>query len=134
MGSCRAASDLVGVRRVARWAADASVRTAPSGPTGNLERRGEPPPLFGDLTCELDAFALQICDGRVDVVAHQVKLMMSTLIGRVGRKLCGRKREDEPTSARIDRVESECVAKERTSTLGIVCKDDRVNAGDHGRP
>src|SRR5438045_5935619 len=78
----------------------------PLAPTGNLERRGEPPPLFGDLTCELDAFALQICDGSVDVVAQQVKLMVSTLIGRVGRKLCGRKGEDEPTSARIDRVES----------------------------
>src|SRR5258705_13696703 len=71
---------------------------------------------------ELDAFALQACDGRVEVVAHQVKLMVSTLIGRVGRKLCGRKGENKPTSARIDRVESECVAEERTSTLGVVTR------------
>src|SRR6476659_2938914 len=92
-------------------------------PTRNLERRGEPPPLVGDLTCELDALALQICDGRVHVVAHQVKLMVGTLIGRVGRKLCAWKSEDEPASARIDRVESECVAEERASTFGVVRKD-----------
>src|SRR3954454_778773 len=102
-------------------------------PTGNLERRGDAPPLFGNLTRELDAFALQSCDGRMDVVAHQVKLMVSALIGRMGRKLCGRKGEDEPTFSRIDRVESERVAEERTSTFDIVCKDDRVNAGDHRR-
>jgi hypothetical protein len=53
---------------------------------------------------------------------------MCTLVGRVGRKLGGRKGEDEPTSARVDRVESECVAEERTSTFGVVCEDDRVNA------
>ena len=57
--------------------------------------------------------------------------MVSAVSGRVGGKLCWRKGEDEPTSARVDRVESECVAEERTSTFGIVCKDDRVNAGDH---
>ena len=58
---------------------------------------------------------------------------MCTLVGRVGRKLGGRKGEDEPTSARVDRVESECVAEERTSTFGVVCEDNRVNAGDHRR-
>src|SRR3954452_25451174 len=100
-------------------------------PTGNLERSGEPPPLLGNLTCELDAFALQIRGGRVEVVAHQVELMVSTLVGRVARKLCGRKREDEQTSTRIERVESERVAEEHTSTLCVVSKDDGVNAGDH---
>src|SRR4051812_28148529 len=109
------------------------VKRHPSA-TGKLERGREPPPLFGDLTRELDAFGLQLCDRRGDVVAHQVKLMVSTLVARMGGEFRGRKGEDEPTPAGVDRVESERVAEERTSTFGVVCEDDRVYAGDHRRP
>jgi hypothetical protein len=109
------------------------VKRHPSA-TGKLERSRESPPLFGDLTRELDAFGLQLCDRRGDVVAHQVKLMVSTLVARMGGEFRGRKGEDGPIPAGVDRVESERVAEERTSTFGVVCEDDRVYAGDHRRP
>jgi hypothetical protein len=99
---------------------------------GELERRRASPALVRDLLGELDASGPQIFDGGVNVVAHEVQLVMRMLVGRMGCELGGRERENQPARSSIDRIETEGVAKERARLVGIVREDDRVNAGDHG--
>jgi hypothetical protein len=49
----------------------------------------------------------------------------------MGGQLGGRKGEDQPTAAGIDRGEIEHVAEERPVCLRIAGENDRVNTGDH---
>ena len=66
----------------------------------------------------------------LDVLAQQVELVIVLLLGRVKRKLRGRKREDEPTATRIHRVEPQHVSEERAVCVGIVAVDQNVHAGN----
>ena len=78
-----------------------------------------------------DLSPLQFLCRRLDVLAQQVELVIVLLLGRVDRKLCGRKREDEPTAARIHGVKPEYVSKERAVRLGIAAVDKNVRARNH---
>src|SRR5207249_7745650 len=68
---------------------------------------------------------------RLDVLAQQVELVTVLLLGRVDRKLRGRKREDQPTAARVHGVKPEYVSKERAVRLGIAAVDQNVRARNH---
>ena len=98
---------------------------------GHLQPRQQAPPLVGDRGGELDAAFGQLPDSALDVTAHEEELVAPLLAG-MHRKLAGRQREDQPAVTRVDRVEAEHVAKERSRSLGVGGMDDRVGAGDHG--
>jgi len=91
------------------------------------------PPLFGDAAGELDALALQLLDGGVHVIAHQVQLMIWTLVSRVCSQFGRWESEDQPPLAGIDAWKPEHVAKEITSSSGIPAEDDRVDTRHHDR-
>src|SRR6266480_1397069 len=99
---------------------------------GQPECRHQPETLIAELLRELDAPALQLLDRRANVLGHQIQLVVGIPVSGVGRKLGGRKGEDQPPATRIDRGEIEHVAKERPVCLRIASENDRVNAADHG--
>jgi len=83
-----------------------------------LDRCAEPPAFVADRAAELDALALELGDRRVDVIAHEIELVMAGVVGRVDGQLGGRESEDEPAVAGVDRRELEDVADE--------CADPRL--------
>ena len=48
----------------------------------------------------------------MDVVAHQVKLMVAVTVSRMNGQLGRRQREDEPAAARVDRRQAQRVGEE----------------------
>jgi hypothetical protein len=97
---------------------------------GQLKRGNQPPARIGDGTRELDSFGLEPVDGQLDVVAHEVELLVRVIAG-MGSQFGWREGKDRPPGTSIDRGESHHVAKERADTLWVRCEDDRVSAGDH---
>src|SRR2546425_5727768 len=86
------------------------------------------PAFLIEWPCDVDLSPLQFLCRRLDVLAQQVELVIVLLLGRMDRKLSGRKGEDEPTAARIHRVEAEHVSEEGAVRLGIVAVDQSVRA------
>jgi hypothetical protein len=79
---------------------------------GHLDRCDESPPFVADGTAELDSFALELGDRRVDVIAHEVELVMAVVVGRMRGQFGGWQSEDEPAVAGVDRREFEDVTDE----------------------
>jgi len=101
------------------------------GGARNREGGHKAPSRVDDRTSELDPLLLQLLDGCLDVVAHQIELMVAALLRGMGRKLGWRKPEDEPTASSVDRREAEHVAKECPRSFWIAGEDDRMGADDH---
>ena len=83
---------------------------------------------------EIHAFALQLRDSGLQVVAHEVERMPAILrigTGGMNAKLGGRQREDEPTMSGIHGRKSEDVAKEGTIRFRVPAIDDSVHSVDH---
>src|SRR5262245_46680733 len=106
-----AASACPGNRTGMSWLVESDLATA-----GQAKRRHQAEALVADLLRELDPLGAQLFDRRANVIAHQVQLVVSIAVGRMGGQLGGRKREDQPAAPRIDRGELEHLAKE-----GSVC-------------
>ena len=83
---------------------------------------------------QLDALGLELLDGRVHVVTHEIELVVTGALGRMGSELRGRQREDQPAVTGIDRREPEHVLEELSHRLRVLAVDDCVNSGDHGPP
>src|SRR5262245_16012918 len=97
------------------------------------DRGHAPEALFTDRPGEVDSLRVQLCDGRLDVIAHEVELVPAALLGRMGRQLRGRQCEDQPTAAGIDRAQPEHVSEKRAIPLRIGRKDDCMHACNHVR-
>ena len=93
--------------------------------------RQQTPALVGDVASHLDTFRPQFGQRGVDVVAHQVELMVTRPVGRVYGQFGRRQREDEPAAARVDRPQVQHVGDELAHLLGVRGVDDRVHSGDH---
>jgi hypothetical protein len=106
--------------------------SASSPPPGSSKRSNQAPARIIDRTHELDSLALEFLDGRVDVVAHEVQLVVHVLIRGMGSQLGGRQAKDGPAAPGVDRGELKHLAKENPDTLYILREDDGVGAGDHG--
>src|SRR5438094_546557 len=105
-------------------------------PNASSAGQGDPghasPALLIERPGDGDLPPLQFLCRRFDVLAQQVELVIVLLLlGRVDRKLRGRKREDEPTAARIHGVKPEYVSKERAVRLGIAAVYQSVRARNH---
>ena len=79
---------------------------------------------------ERHALPFQCLGGGLDVLAEQVELVMLGLVGRMDGDLRGRQREDQPTAARIHRVETEHVLEKGAIGLRVAAEDHRVCPGD----
>jgi Amino acid permease len=83
------------------------------------DRGDETPALVAHLARELGTALLELGHGRLYVVAHQVELLRTALLGRVERRLGRRQPEDEPAAAGVDRREPQHVAEERAVGVGV---------------
>ena len=70
------------------------------------------PALIRHILCYLDAFAPQVRERGVDVIAHQVELVPGRAVGGMDGELSGRQREDEPPAARVHGRQFEHVGEE----------------------
>jgi hypothetical protein len=85
-----------------------------------------------DRAAELDSLALELRDGRVDVVAHQIELVPIRLVSGVSGEFRRRQGEDQPAAPRVDGWEPKRVSKQGTDRLRILREYDHVGAGNHG--
>jgi hypothetical protein len=91
----------------------------------------ESPPLFHDALDELRSLGLQVRDGRMDVVAHEVDLVMRMALGGMGSQLGGRAGEYQPSASGIHRFEAKRVLKKRARRDRVVGEQNRVKPDDH---
>ena len=108
------------------WLVDRKLRAV-----RQADGREKPPALIGDIPYHFGSPALQLGEGDLDVVTHEVELMMAYTVSWVNRKLGRRQSENEPASARIDRRHAQYVSEERADLLGFGREHDRMYSGDH---
>src|SRR5262245_11264053 len=98
---------------------------------GQTDRAEEAPALVAD-GATADALLAEPCHLRLQVIAHEIELMLLVRVGRMARDLGGWCRENQPAVTGIDRWEGEHIAKEGAVRLGIAGIDDGMHPGDHG--
>jgi hypothetical protein len=67
----------------------------------------------------------------LDVIDHEIELMVTVRITGVNGDFGGRKAEDEPAFTDVYESELENVAQERTIGIRVGAVDDRMRANDH---
>src|SRR6202030_917370 len=67
----------------------------------------------------------------LQIVAHEIKFVGTTLIGRVDCGFSRRQGENQPAMTCIHGFETEDIAEEGAVGLGILTVDNYVSAGDH---
>src|SRR5262245_14173571 len=97
------------------------------------DRRHEAKSGVLDRPEELGSAGTQIRDSSVDVVAHEIELVPSTLIGRMGGQLGGGQREDEPAAAGVYVRELENVLEECAIRVRVRREEHCMQPGDHLR-
>jgi hypothetical protein len=80
----------------------------------------------------LDPLAFEFDDGRIDVIAHEVKSVM-TVVSRMGGQLCGRKGEIGHSWPASTDGNSSTSRRERANGVCVPGEDNGVDAVDHGR-
>jgi hypothetical protein len=101
------------------------------GGARDVEGGHKPPSRVASRAGELDPLLLELLDRCLDVVAHQIELMVAIPLRGMGRKLRWGELEDEPPASGVNRRKAEYIAKECPAGLRIARKDDRVRADDH---
>ena len=95
------------------------------------ERGQKPPALIRDVTCHFDSLAPQLGQGGLNVVTHEVELVMACTVSWVNRKLGRGQSENEPASARVSRWHAQYVCEECAHLRGIRGKHDGMYSRDH---
>jgi hypothetical protein len=95
------------------------------------DRGKKPPALIADITCHFDSLAPQLGQGGLNVVTHEVELVMACTLSWVNGKFGRGQSENEPASARISRRHAQYVCEERAHFRGIRGKHDGMYARDH---
>src|SRR5690242_10016391 len=75
-------------------------------------------------------FLSQLDDGGLDVVAHQVQLVVLVALRRVNGKLGRGRGKDQPAMPGVDRRKVENIAKEPTSVVILLRVNECVYADD----
>jgi len=89
------------------------------------------PALIGDVPRHFRSFVPQLGECGMDVVTHQVKLVVAVPVGWMNGKLSRSHDEDEPASARVYRRQAQHFSEERPDLLSFRGEHDRMHAGDH---
>src|SRR6185312_10662123 len=93
----------------------------------------ESPPLIGDRPAS-DVPRRHLADEGLDVVAHQIELVVRVLVGGMDGHLRRRQPEDEPPTTDVDVRQMKDVAQETAIRLWFRAVDDRMRADDHVGP
>jgi DNA-binding CsgD family transcriptional regulator len=120
------AKELPGQRRRVPWLVDREL-----GAVRQPDRRQQAPALVGDVPGHLDALRPQLRERSLDVVAHQVQLVMAGPALRMDRQLGRGQREDEPAAARVHGRQLQHIGEERPYLFRGGREDDRMHPGDH---
>jgi hypothetical protein len=83
------------------------------------DRGQQSPALIGDVPRHFGSLPPEFGEGGVDVVTHQVELVMAVAVGRMNGKFCRGQGEDEPAAAGVRRWHAEHVREERADLLGF---------------
>src|SRR5258708_34660083 len=81
-----------------------------------------------------DTLRRECRDLGLQIVTHEIELVLVTLFGGMNRRFRRRQREDEPSVASVHRGESENVPEEGTVGLRILAVDDDVRTKNHEPP
>ena len=73
------------------------------GAVWQADGRKKPPALIGDIPRHFGSPGCQFGEGFLDVVTHEVELVMALTVSRMDSKLGWGKGENEPASARVCR-------------------------------
>src|SRR5271167_381908 len=87
------------------------------------------PTLFVHVR-DLHILRFEIFQGRRDVIAHKVKLMLAVLLGIMERGFDWRHGEDQPAVAGINRGKLKHIAKEGPVSFRILRVDNDMRAVD----
>lgn len=91
----------------------------------------KPPALIGDIPGHFGSLAPQLGEGGLNVITHEVQLVMARTFSRVNSKLGRRQSENEPASARVYRGHAHHVCEERADLLSLRREHDRMYPGNH---
>src|SRR5271166_835229 len=93
---------------------------------------------FGDRTPALvvdirtrHAFLLQRGHLRLEIVTHEIEFMPVILLGGMERRFPRRQSKNQPSVARIHRLESENISKEGAIRLRVLAVHDDMRTVDH---
>ena len=95
------------------------------------DRGQKPPALIRYVTCHFDSLAPQLGQGGLNVVTHEVELVMACTVSWVNGKLGRGQSENEPASARVSRWHAQYVCEERAHLRGIWGKHDGMYSRNH---
>jgi hypothetical protein len=90
-----------------------------------------PPALIGDIPRHFGSLSPQLSEGGLNVVTHEVELVMACIVSRVHGKLGRGQSENEPASARIYRRHAHDVCQECADLPSFRGEHDRMYSGDH---
>src|SRR5205823_10208747 len=88
------------------------------------------PALLRDRKLHAGSFLLELVNGGLHVVAHQIELM-GRLFGGVDRNLGRRQREDQPPPAGVYRVEAQDIPEKVAVGVRVAAEENDVRAADH---
>ena len=111
------------------WLIDRQIRAA-----RQLYRGEQTPALVADWVGDRDASGGQVRQHLLDVVTHQVELVLPLPIGGMNGDLGGRQLEDQPTTASVNPGISEHVADEDPVGLCIGTVENDMCSVDHFFP
>ena len=94
--------------------------------------RGEQTPsLVADELGDRDTYGGQLCKRLLDVVAHQVELVLLEPVSGVDGDLGGRQLEDQPATAGVDPAKSEHVTDEGPVGFRVGAVENDMCSVDH---
>ena len=93
--------------------------------------RKKPPALIGDIPCHFGSPAPQLGESGLDVVTHEVELVMALTVSWMNSELGRGQSENKPASPRVCRRHAEYVCEERTDLLSFRGEDDCMQSSNH---
>jgi len=81
--------------------------------------------------CAIDIVLTHLAHERLDILAHQVQLVLVILVGRMHGDLSGEQAEDQPAMTDVHVRQTEQVAQECAVGFGLLATDDDVSSVDH---
>src|SRR5437660_1414473 len=111
------------------WLVDRQLRAA-----RELDRGEHPPALVADRVGDRNAFGGQVRQRLLEVVTHQVELVLLLLVSGMHGDLGWRQLEDQPAPASVDSCKSEHVADEDPIGLRVGTVENDMCSFDHVTP
>ncbi len=108
------------------WLVDRQLRA-----TWQLNRGEQSPALVGNRVGDGDASGGQVRQRLLEVVTHQVELVLARPVCRMHGDLGWRQLEDQPTTASVDPCKSEHVTDEDPVSLRVGAVENDVCSVDH---